>query len=306
MMNTMKTKKTAVSGRTVQKARKRRGGGTYRSYLIILLSLMVIFVLAGGLFGYLGFQVYNHDGIYDGVTVAGVDLSGMSRREAAEAIDAQMQSLLDNMTFQIQIDEDTFEVTPEDLNIAYSVDAAAAEAYHFGREGSFFSRVGAIFRARMNGYAVDFAYTYDLDAFDKIAKEIAEKVNVSESQTSYEIQNDTLVLTVGTAERYIDPLDISQALLDKFENNTTGDIVLTTGSGGRDQIDLEALKKEIDREPVDAYLDEETDPDNPVVVPEENGLELDVTAAAAILAMEGSGPDHNIYRIPLVVTEPEV
>ena len=84
----------------------------------------------------------------------------------------------------------------------------------------------------MSGYTIDFTYTYNLDAFDKIAGEIADKVNVSESGTTYVIEDDMLVLTVGTAERHIDPLDISKAMLAKFENNTAGDIVLETGAGG--------------------------------------------------------------------------
>ena len=298
MTNMVKTK--------VQRSSKKRVRSRYKSYMVILISLIAVFVVVGGAFGYLAFQVYHHDGIYDGVTAAGVDLSGMTRREAAAALDTRMQAVLDDMTFQVIIDDESFEVTPDELDIQYNADAAAAEAYNFGRDGSFFARVGAVLRARMSGYAIDFSYTYNLDAFDEVAKEIADEINVSESGTTYEIQDDMLILTVGTDERYIDPLDISQAMLEKFQNNTSGDIILTTGSGGRDSIDLEALKEEIDREPVDAFLDEETDPDNPVVVPEENGLILDLAVAESILSSEGTGPNSNVYRIPLTVVEPEV
>ncbi len=304
--NMMMNRKSGTAKSNGMPTKKRKKGGRYRSYMAIVVSLIAIVVVVAGVFGYLAVQVYSHDGIYDGVTAAGVDLSGMSRREAASALDAQMQGVLDGMAFRVVIDEESFDVTTADLGIQYQVDAGAAEAYNFGREGSFFARVGAVLRARMSGYAVEFAYTYDLDAFDKVANEIADEVNVSESGTTYEIVDDSLVLTVGTAERYIDPLTISKAMLEKFENHTSGDIVLTTGAGGRENIDLEALKEEIDCEPVDAYLDEETDPDNPVVVPEVNGLELDITEAEAILAGEGSGANKNVYIIPLIVTEPEV
>lgn len=306
MANNMMTKKNPDTAKKTGQAPRKKRRSTYRSYMILLISLMAVLVVVGGVFGYFAIQVYNHDGIYDGVTAGGVDLAGMSRREAASALDAQMQGVLDGMAFRVMVDEDAFEVTPQDLDISYSVDAVAAEAYSFGREGSFFARVGAILKAKMSGYTIDFTYTYNLDAFDKIAGEIADKVNVSESGTTYVIEDDMLVLTVGTAERHIDPLDISKAMLAKFENNTAGDIVLETGAGGRDNVDLEKIKKEVDREPVDAYLDKDTDPDNPVVVPEVNGLELDITVAAAILAKEGSGPNNNVYTIPLTVIEPEV
>ncbi len=105
--------------------------------MILLISLMAVLVVVGGVFGYFAIQVYNHDGIYDGVTAGGVDLAGMSRREAASALDAQMQGVLDGMAFRVMVDEDAFEVTPQDLDISYSVDAVAAEAYSFGRKVRF-------------------------------------------------------------------------------------------------------------------------------------------------------------------------
>ena len=123
MTNMVKTK--------VQRSSKKRVRSRYKSYMVILISLIAVFVVVGGAFGYLAFQVYHHDGIYDGVTAAGVDLSGMTRREAAAALDTRMQAVLDDMTFQVIIDDESFEVTPDELDIQYNADAAAAEAYNF-------------------------------------------------------------------------------------------------------------------------------------------------------------------------------
>ena len=86
----------------------RRENSRYRSYMAILIALIAVFILVGGTFGYLGLQVYNHDGIYDGVTAAGVDLSGLSRHEASAALEAQMKSVLEHMTFNVVVDEDSW------------------------------------------------------------------------------------------------------------------------------------------------------------------------------------------------------
>lgn len=297
---TVKRKTNPTKGQT------KRRKSSYRTYTTLLISLIAVVAALGCVFGYLAYEVYFHDGIYDGVSAAGVDLSGLSRREASSALERQMGSVMDNMDFSVLIDEESFPVNSADLGIRYSMDSAAAEAYQYGRTGSFFSRVGEVFRAKMSGHTVDFGYTYNLDAFDRVAREIADQINVSASGTSYEVVEDQLKLVVGSEERYIDPLTISQAMLDKVENNAAGDITLETGSGGRDSIDFVFIKSVIDREPEDAYLDDTTDPENPVVVPEVNGLSLDIAVAEAAIQQDGTGPDHNIYMIPLTVVEAEV
>lgn len=84
--------------------------------------------------------------------------------------------MLDDMTFQVIIDDESFEVTPDELDIQYNADAAAAEAYNFGRDGSFFARVGAVLRARMSGYAIDFSYTYNLEPLMRLPRKLPMKL----------------------------------------------------------------------------------------------------------------------------------
>lgn len=106
--------------------------------LTLLFTLLVL--AAGGLlvviiFGILGFQIIYLDRAYPGVTVAGIDVSGMSRPEIVDLVSAQADKIL-NETLTIQISDETHTFTKEELGVSVDVEATADKAYQLGRQGN--------------------------------------------------------------------------------------------------------------------------------------------------------------------------
>lgn len=106
--------------------------------LTLLFTLLVL--AAGGLlvviiFGVLAFQIVYLDRAYPGVTVAGIDVSGMSRPEIVDLVTAQADKIL-NETLTIQIGDETHTFTKEELGVSVDVEATADKAYQLGRQGN--------------------------------------------------------------------------------------------------------------------------------------------------------------------------
>ena len=106
--------------------------------LTLLFTLLVL--AAGGLlvaiiFGVLAFQIIYLDRAYPGATVAGIDVSGMTRPEIVDLVTTQADEIL-NETLTIQIGDETHTFTKEELGVYVDVEATADKAYQLGRQGN--------------------------------------------------------------------------------------------------------------------------------------------------------------------------
>ncbi len=109
----------------------------------------------------IGFSLYayGHQGrIYQGVSVAGVDLSGMTRSEAEAALSAGYSTYL-NTPLTLTYNGDSYAITPNQLGISVDTDASIDQAFTYGREGSLWSRSQDWARGLFGGADLDAVVT---------------------------------------------------------------------------------------------------------------------------------------------------
>lgn len=102
--------------------------------------IAVVVLLLGGAVAAYAYDGAQKDTIADGVTVAGVDLGGMTREQAEEALTNQVlapQRKPVTVTFKKQ----KFQLPAKQLKIHANVDAAVDQAFDESRDGSLPSRV---------------------------------------------------------------------------------------------------------------------------------------------------------------------
>ena len=129
-----------------------------RAATIALLATL-LFALAGA--AGLGLYASSHEGrVYQGVRVAGLDLSGLTPGEAQASLERQFATYAAT-PLTLTAGDRTFQVTPADagatLDIAATVDAAMA----WGREGSLWDRSRAWARALIRGVTITPVITID-------------------------------------------------------------------------------------------------------------------------------------------------
>lgn len=90
----------------------------------------------------LGLLLYGaaHDGkVYQGVSVAGIDVGGMSEMEARDALDAGFASYM-NGGLGLEHHGQLYVITPADAGMTLDTDATVARAMQVGRSGSLWER----------------------------------------------------------------------------------------------------------------------------------------------------------------------
>jgi vancomycin resistance protein YoaR len=130
---------------------------SHRLNAIAGLGALVLFATILGLSLY----AFGHQGrVYQGVSVAGIDVSGLTETEAAEKIQRDF-SIYMNTPLILSFEGKSYAVTPNDLGIRLDPQASVDAAMRYGRDGSLWSRSRAWARGLLRGSDVSAAVTID-------------------------------------------------------------------------------------------------------------------------------------------------
>ncbi|HNB37297.1 MAG TPA: hypothetical protein PK414_13815, partial [Anaerolineales bacterium] len=132
------------------------------------LPKQILAVLAGGfalfigtvLIWVIGYQMIYAGRIFPGVSVAGVDLSGLSPNEAVLKLD-QTLSYPKTGKVLFRDGDRSWLASPNDLGMVFDPSASALAAYHYGRSGGLFGALAGQIGARSFGADVPPVVIFD-------------------------------------------------------------------------------------------------------------------------------------------------
>lgn len=285
-----------------KKKSKKRSDTNRRGILFSCVAVIVIAIIL-----FLGYQYLNdmqNGTILENVSVAGVDVGGMTQAEAIQAVNA----VADNYTttaMTVTVLDSQVTISPEISRAKLDVRAAVKVAYKYGHSGSASKKQEQQETAANHGYAVDLSKHLNLDAaaIKTVLDELGDKYSTTLSQSTYEITGtapeQTLVVTLGVPEYGLDMEVLYQQVLDAYSANrfsVTGEI----GVIKPEVVDLEGILAQFYVAPVDAYFDKETFE----IVEGVDGYGFDLETAKQTLenAPYGSTVEIPITNIPPKVT----
>ena len=106
-----------------------------KKILITLLCLILVLILAaGGYVGYVALTDPNDCRMFDGVTIGGLDVGGMTKGEARKALDTALAESLYSHALTVELPEETLTLTTDLLAAEVDIRSAVQAAYAFGRE----------------------------------------------------------------------------------------------------------------------------------------------------------------------------
>lgn len=250
-------RKTSGSKRT-----KKKGKKTNRSAAIAAICVAVLAIVIGIMAGYIYFSKAALNGvILENVSVAGIDVGGMTQAQAIEAITAQSKKYQEIPMIVKVLDGQT-QLSPAHLG-GLNVRAAVKDAYKFGNTGSQDKRESEQQIAMNEGYVVDIIpyLGIDTDAVKRTLAEFGAQYSSVLSQSSYEVTgespNHKLIIQLGIPEYGLD----LNALYDQVMQAYNMATFVVTGECGMiepDPIDLESILDEYYVAPVDASFDSKT------------------------------------------------
>ena len=269
---------------------------------IILTCILLLFVL---FFISIFFSVINmgNNNIFSKISIGNVSVSKKSKDEAI--------SLLEDLSNKKKSSEIILEYTNNDekyeknldlsiFNINYKIDNSVNRAYALGRKSNIFINNFVIMKMLLFRKNLDISCTYDKKMLDNIITDISANLPGKLVQSSYYVDNNSLIVTKGTPGVVVD----KDAFTEKFKdficnlNSSDGKISIPVKNVEPENIDLDKIHSEIYKEAKDAYF--EIKPFK--VFAEVKGVDFDLEKAKKYFSEH---PDKDEYTFDLKITEPK-
>lgn len=283
---------------------KKSGKKIFSKILIVL--VIVCFIVAGGLGAYLYFFSGVTPGlILNNVTVLGVHVGGMSKEDAAAALqNAFEQDYCANM-MTVTIMDQSIDISANDAGLAFNVEGAIEEAYGLGRTGNQANRKLQQMQALAGTVKIDITPYLSMDnaAIEQAINELVARFAAAPVDSSWEIVGEApdltteetpdspqkLIVSMGTPGYEINSEDLLNHVLEAYRNcsfRVEGSYkVLSPAS-----VDLQRVYDEACTAPVEAQMDKETFE----VLPHAYGYTFDLNTAKALQADSADGESFEV------------
>lgn len=268
---------------------------------VLIVSVVVAVLLAA----YLGLCAYasNH-AFLPNVDVGGVPVGGKSVQEAQQLLEADLQNGYDTLEIPVRVGTHSVTLRAKEAKITADLPAALAAAQGAGKESFLASGWNLLASLFGKTWTVPSPISVGDPAYvDGVLTQAAHSVDqpVTEAAWTVEETEETaqLVLTRGTTGQTVDVADLREKLQTALSERRGDPIDAKITTTPPQEPDFDKMAAEVDREPLDATLDVETDE----VIPHRLGVKLDPAKAKAVYDTLAEGESG---RVELAVTQPDV
>jgi vancomycin resistance protein YoaR len=201
-----------AQSRQVYAARRRKAAGI--ALALSLVAACVFFV--NGVFG--------GDEIRSGVKIGDLDVGGMTREEARASLERHVSTTLD----EIELGDEGFSVTGQELGVKVDAASAVQEAYSVGREGGVFGTFFGTLRSYIGGVQVDAEVGYDKEAARTAVENLSREYNHRPRNATFLVTDEGKVEVQEAKEGRVLDQEATLANLDGALTDLRGEVPLVS------------------------------------------------------------------------------
>lgn len=184
-----------------------------RGRLIFLLTVGGVLVLGGAAYGAYRYDTATSHRILPGVSIAGVDVGGMSRSEAMSSVSEAAEKSLQR-DIEVAVGDQTWHVSPEELGTKADVEAKVDAALAVNEQFSWPSRVFRRILSRAVHRSFELEYAHEEPQIDRFVGVVSRAVYQSPVNASVTVQKGKIRLTKPAAGRALVPGPSRAALME--------------------------------------------------------------------------------------------
>lgn len=223
-----------------------------------VIAVVVVVAAVAGFFGYNHIQkgkiqeLLAAEGIYQGITIDGTDVAGLSEEEALELLQGRYKTEVGGQMLTLSYgnteaepaedEEDAevfkWEIPFEEIGVGYDVEGAVKAAYETGRTGTEEEKFDVGSDLLKKGMDIEVEYTYDVALLDAKLTEIAEEFD-------REAEDSTVTRKSG---KFIITDEKDGLVMDKEKTIEAVAAVLDTRESGEAKIVAEVTKPDVTAE----------------------------------------------------------
>lgn len=262
---------------------------------LAITSVVIVIIIFSTIFALLNID---KEKIIGGVSISGVDVSGLTQEEAKAKINDIYQEKKEK---EIAIQYEDYETTlnPTLMEVNYEIDKAVEEAYLIGKEDNIFVSNYKILFTLIGKKNIDVNMTLN----EEVTKQNIEDIGVNLPgiiiESSYAVEEDELIITKGKAGIKVHTDELLNKVKDRLNDRNSKDdyIEIPVEYKEPEPIDIDKIHDEVYTEVKDAYYTK----DPFTIYPEVEGIDFDVEAARELLKEEKEE-----YVIKLTITKPKI
>lgn len=274
---------------TIKKRKKRKKA------IIISLILVILMAIFSTIFAFINI---NNEKIISGVTIKGIEVSGLTKEEAMAKLETIYSEKLEK-DLKLKYGEYESELNPTLMEVKYDIENAVNEAYLLGKDGNIFVNNYKILSTLIQKKDINVNMTLNEEVTKQTINDMGQNLPGIMLESSYTVEGNKLIITKGKDGIVID----TDTLLNKVKNtlnniNKTEEYIeIPTTNKSPAPIDIDKIHSEVYKEAKDAYYTK-----NPFTVyPEVEGVDFDVEAAKKMIETENKEE----YVIQLKITKPK-
>ena len=256
--------------------------------LIILLFCSTIFALVN----------IGSEKIISGITISGIEVSGLTKEEAKEKINTIYQQKKEK---EIQLQYQDYETTlnPTLMEVNYEVEKAVEEAYLIGKGSNIFVNNYNILFTLISKKNIEVNMILNEDVAKQSINDLGVNLPGVLIESSYAVEEDQLIITKGKAGIVVKTEELLSQVKENLKDNTKqeNNLLIPVEEKEPEPIDIEKIHQEVYKEAKDAYYTKEPF----AIYPEVEGIDFDVEAAKELLKEEKEE-----YIIKLTITKPKI
>ncbi len=265
--------------------------------LKILLVLIIIILVATILSTVFGVINLNTNKIINGVKVNDVKIANMTKEQAIEELNNNINDAEKNIVTIKRNDYQT-KISLSDIEGKFDVESIVNEAYNIGRAndviGNNYKTIGAF----VIGKNLRANLTYNEELLEEKIKEISLEMPDLAMDSTYVIDGNKLIIKNSTAGIKIQKDNFKQSLINALSSSQK-EFELPIEKAEKQEIDIKKIYDEVYKQPVNAYYTT-----NPLkVYKEESGLDFAISIEEAEKLLKENKTE---YEIPLKVLKPQI
>lgn len=271
---------------------------TNKKVIFIVISIIILLLLIGGV---VAFMLINNNSttIAKQVKINGIVVSGLNKEEAIKKLQDELPKIHCDQDITLTYKEQKYSINLEQIDIKYDIETAVNEAYGVGRNGNIFNNSLTVLKTMMNPVDVTVNIICDEARLNALLSEISNSLPDVLVEASYEIDDDKLIITRGTAGFAVNNEEVKKEILNCVTSNEISDIELPVVKQEPKDIDIEKIHNEIYSEAQDASYNEETKQ----LTPHVNGIDFAITISEIKELLK---EEKDTYEVPLKITKPKV
>ncbi len=265
----------------------------------IVISIIIVALVALLFSTVFALTNINNEKIISGVTIKGIEVSGLTKEEAIAKLETTYTAKLEN-NIMLQYEDFESELNPTLMEVNYNIEEAVDEAYSLGRNGNIFANNYNILGTLIGKRDINVDMSLNEDVTKQTINDIGANLPGILEESSYSIEDDQLIITRGKEGVVVNTDSLLAEVKDMLNDihETENIIQIPVETKTPQEIDIDKIHSEIYKEAQDAYYTK----DPFTVYPEVEGVDFDVEQAKAMITAEVKDE----YVIDLIITKPNV